>query len=63
MAAYREIAPYEVANSRAKVMLEELCAERLNKPTEPLITGLGRAARRFLAFCETLGRSVKEALK
>lgn len=68
----REIAPYEVANARAKALLEELYAERLNKtpkvqpvnkPAEPLITGLGRAARRFLAFCETLGRTTRGMLQ
>ena len=68
----REIAPYEVANARAKAMLDELYAERfnktpkaqpVNKPAEPFTTGLGRAARRCLAFCETLGRATKEMFR
>lgn len=72
MAAYWEIAPYEVANARAKALLEELYAERLNKtpkvqpvnkPAERFLAGLAHGARRCLVFCETLGRAVKEALK
>ena len=67
--AYREIAPYEVANARAKVMLEELYAQRGNKtpeaqpsptPAEAFLTGLARGAHRSLAFSEHVGRRTME---
>lgn len=72
MAAYREIAPYEVANARAKAMLEELYAQRRNEtpkahprltPTEAFLAGMTRGARRALAFCKRVGRRTREAFR
>lgn len=70
MSAYREIAPYEVANARAKVMLEELHTQRRGKTTEvrsspqaaeQFLAGLTQVPRRSLAFCEHVGRKTREA--
>ena len=65
MAAYREIAPYEVANARAKVMLEELCAQTWNKTPKahPPLTGPACWGRRVLAFCEHVGRRAREMFR
>lgn len=65
MAAYREIAPYEVANARAKAMLEELYAQTLNEPPKahPPINGPARMTRRVLAFCERVGRRTRETFR
>lgn len=68
-AADLSIASYEVANARAKVMLEELYAQTGNKtpeaqphptPAEAFLTGLARGAHRSLAFCEHVGRRTME---
>lgn len=72
MAAYREITPYEVANARAKVMLEELYAQTWNKtpkahppltPAKAFLAGLTRGMRRALAFCERVGRRTREMFR
>lgn len=65
MAAYREIAPYGVANARAKAMLEELYAQTLNEPPKahPPINGPARVASRALAFCEHVGRRTREMFR
>ena len=65
MATYREIAPYEVANARAKVMLEELCAQTWNKTPKahPPLTGPACWGRRVLAFCEHVGRRAREMFR